>query len=475
MAAGRRPLSLKIAFVIMAAFYIFIAYCIPYCHDDWDWGLKSGIGQWLGATLNSRYVGNFFVIAMTRSEWLKTFLIAGVLFSIPLLMLMQGGRRLSLRRYLFANVLILILPRLTWQQTHGWVSGFANYVIAAALALFLILMMAKTVAGASKRFWLLLPLAAALSLFTENLAVFSLAAFSFFSVICAIKARKPIVFHLAATAASAVGCSIMFSSGMYGELFQNGTALSGIRGLSFNISGGFAETFLALSSRFFGEIFPRFFLEYPVLISILVVVLILSAAENRPRIKSPRLLFFMCAYSVGFCVYAFFQCGNKVLNGALSSLFFIALAVIISSVPRNKCLLLFLWSSVPAVLLPLSAVTELGPRLYYLPYIFTAASIMTALPCKAGRTAKILLSVTVALALLCCMVFYTYIYSQIRSVTAAREAAISNAVEYRSGTVFIKKDPWKYWWGRNPSSEQRLDSFKKFYGIPEGISVILEK
>ena len=68
---------------VFMAFCIWMAAQIPYTHDDWDWGISNGIEQLLGATLNARYVGNFFVVIMTRSKFLKTLIMGMGYFLIP--------------------------------------------------------------------------------------------------------------------------------------------------------------------------------------------------------------------------------------------------------------------------------------------------------------------------------------------------------------------------------------------------------
>ena len=79
---------------------------------------------------------------------------------------------------------------------------------------------------------------------------------------------------------------------------------------------------------------------------------------------------------------------------------------------------------------------------------------------------------SVALCLL--MAFYGNIYFQIRSVTVARAEAVAVAIENGHDTVIMKKDPHKYWWGRNCGVE-RMAYFKEFYGIPEQMTVIFEE
>ncbi len=116
MEINRRKAYLCAVF-IMLAFYIFIGFCVPYCHDDWDWGLEIGMDRWIHATLNSRYVGSFFIIIMTRSEIIKTFVIGLTMFAIPLLIERLSCKNRSLKRYLISNFLLLFIPKLMWQQT----------------------------------------------------------------------------------------------------------------------------------------------------------------------------------------------------------------------------------------------------------------------------------------------------------------------------------------------------------------------
>jgi len=125
--------------VVMALFFLFwmfIAYQVPYTHDDWDWGLDIGLEQWRTGSVNSRLVGNFFVIVMTRSPLLKTLIMGLCMFACPLLLARLAQDKVPLLPlYLGANLLPLALPITIWRQTYGWVSGFANYGISSVLLL----------------------------------------------------------------------------------------------------------------------------------------------------------------------------------------------------------------------------------------------------------------------------------------------------------------------------------------------------
>lgn len=38
---------------------LWMAWNVPYTHDDWDWGLPVGMEWWLTGALNNRYMGSF--------------------------------------------------------------------------------------------------------------------------------------------------------------------------------------------------------------------------------------------------------------------------------------------------------------------------------------------------------------------------------------------------------------------------------
>ena len=123
---------------LFAIFYFWLAAQVPYTHDDWDWGLDVGLHQFLHAAINSRYVGNFMVVIMTRSEILKTLIIGGSYFLIPYLLsriaadfTVNKTESTEAAYYLIANLLLLAMDRGVWRQTYGWVAGFANYAVSA--------------------------------------------------------------------------------------------------------------------------------------------------------------------------------------------------------------------------------------------------------------------------------------------------------------------------------------------------------
>lgn len=451
-------------------FYIYIAFCVPYCHDDWDWGLSVGLDQWLNAVYNSRYVGSFFVVAMTRSELFKTGVMALTMLFIPVMLVKLSGHRDKTTVFIIANVLMLIMPKLMWQQTYGWVSAFANFVVPAPLLLFLILIMEKSTETVPRKYWLCLPLALALCLFSENLTVYAFFACAAFTVFCAVKNRRLEPFHLAMTAVLAVGTVVMFSSPMYDELMASGVAADGVRRLTVVRGVGIGEYISVWGERFFTVLFPAVFYHSPIAPSCACLALIAAALKR----KTTGLTVLLSLVTAALNVCILLGIRGVLLWLGPCVLFLCMLGLIIISGGRTGRKLFFLFS-VPAAMLPLVVADEIGPRLEFLPYVFFMCLAVCSMPEPERRGTGSCAFAASLTALALCAVFYTGIYAQIRSVTVDRMRAAAYAVERGDSRVLMRKDPTKYWWGRNPVSDERLVYFKEFYGIPEDMEVVFEK
>lgn len=467
---GKDGIVFRASVFCVLCFYIYIAFCVPYCHDDWDWGLSVGMDQWLNAVYNSRYAGSFFVVAMTRSELFKTAVMALTMLFIPVMLVRLSGRRDKTTVFIIANVLMLIMPKLMWQQTYGWVSAFANFVVPVPLLLFLILIMEKSIEDVPKKYWLCLPLALALCLFSENLTVYALFACAAFTVFCAVKKRRLNPFHLAMTAALIVGTVIMFSSPMYDELMASGVAANGVRRLTVIRGAGLGEYISVWGERFFTVLFPAVFYHSPIAPACASVAMIAAALKRKTT--GLTILLSLVTAALNVCILLGIRGVLLWLGPCILFLCMLGLIIINGDGTGRKLFFLF---SVPAAMLPLVVADEIGPRLEFLPYVFFMCLAVCSMPEPERRSAKACAFAASLTALALCAVFYSGIYAQIRFVTVDRMRAVAYAVGRGDSRVLMKKDPTRYWWGRNPVSDERVAYFKEFYGIPEDMEVIFEK
>ena len=266
--ARRKQVLYWCVLALLLAGWLYIAWNVPYTHDDWDWGLPEGLERWLSGTLNNRYAGTFFVLAMTRSQLVKTAVMGGCMFLIPLLLGRLAGRGQPDRAFwvtILTAALLFTTPMDSWQQSLGWVSAFANFVVAAVLLLLVLLLWQRSFSAPLSRVQgtklgaALFFLCLAAQLFAEHLTLILLCA----ALVCAgwalwkKTARLPILCSLAGCLLGAV---LMFHNPLYGELATSGQAVDGIRNLVAEPGQGL---FTAALKRFFGEVLPWLFECFP--------------------------------------------------------------------------------------------------------------------------------------------------------------------------------------------------------------------
>lgn len=133
----RRVLTIAAALICVGA----LMYCVPLSLDDWAWGGKIGIERFetMFKGYNGRYLGNFLILAMSRSKILRVAVMTLVTVSIPLIISKYVNSKRTLY-FVVGLVLLFVIPSKIYAQTLGWASGFSNYVPPIAASLFYLML-----------------------------------------------------------------------------------------------------------------------------------------------------------------------------------------------------------------------------------------------------------------------------------------------------------------------------------------------
>ena len=253
LAPRKSRIGTAVLYAAFAAFYLFLAAMIPYTHDDWDWGLPIGLQHLLTADINSRYMGNFIEVIMTRSVLLKNILMAAGYFLLPYLMAVAAEKLTESPKasrplfFLCANFLMLTMGLAMWRQTYSWIAGFANFGFSSVFMLLCILQMIPLFRDEPVQkpsilqaiiFFLI---AIAGQLFLENLALFMVIATVTACIVHYKKYKCIPPTYVAMALGALIGLVIMFSSSIYGSMLNTGEAIDGVRTLSFSFSDGFGK------------------------------------------------------------------------------------------------------------------------------------------------------------------------------------------------------------------------------------------
>lgn len=490
-------------YFLFALFYFWLAAQIPYTHDDWDWGLDIGMQQFLYATVNSRYVGNFFEIIMTRSAILKTVIMGSVFFWIPFLLSRLGidarerqTASTRLQWFITGNVFLLTIHPTMWSETYGWVAGCANYMISAVFLMLwmreLLLVLSDT-PPIGKDSWLtvLLYSVAALcgQLFLENVAIFCV----LLAVALCVLYRKRYAFiprRVAAMLCGAlVGLLIMFSGRMYDSLLQNGSAVGDYREIAILGGGGIGHVVYRTAISVLNLGVRLYSLNPLLMITVSALLLWCCLAVPRER-RSRRHSLWICIDAV--MMVAFMGSGlydrlctshakwvyacDFILSVVFGLSVLLQVVSLFHGALRRK--LVALWIAAPLVIAPLVVTTEAGCRLFFTSNLFILLFVLVLLSDVVRQsTSKTVVRMqvvggVVAAVLLC---VYGVIFYRIGACNQERLLRMETAVQEQAATISLPAFPFEeYLHFPDPNEEVRISYFAEFYGIPEDVEIIFE-
>ena len=464
---------------------LYIAWNVPYTHDDWDWGLEIGLERWLSGALNNRYAGTFFVLVMTRSPLLKTLIMGLSLFLIPLLAARLAADGLPGAFFplsLTAAGILLTMPAMTWQQTLGWVSAFSNFVIPCVFVLALLLLLQKVRSGWSWR--PLLPVLFVLTLvsqlFVENLTLV-LSGAGTLAVLAAWRTGRGRSASLALSAGAWLGLFLMFCNPLYGDLLSTGQAVDGVRHLSVPVGAGLGALLQSALGRLFVTVLPTLLESHPALWALTgagAVWRMVKSGRSRWLVVPSGVLFALCAWSFWLSAESartgipsrFPSSAFRVVIGPAALLLLAAILWTDRDRSRRFPRLLLL-CGILALVVPFALVQDFGlrccfPSLALL--LVLALSLLRDFPWNRWSTAAAGLLVAAALA------FHIQVYAVIGGCSALRRQLLDEAAAQNAHSVLLPTEGWRYLycWGRNPQSPVRADYFRAFYGLPEQLELV---
>lgn len=492
MTVFRKNRRLLLSFVCL----FILCWMFPYTGDDWAWGSVVGLERLANhfRDYNGRYFGNLIVMALTRSNLLKSltmaFCLTGILWCV---------QRMTKQTWSFfvCGLLLLLAPRELSQQAVIWTSGFSNY----SVSVFLSLLYCCTIYdyfGQSpdiklRHAWgqgcLLLLLGLCGAMIMETATLYNLFLSVFIVIYLYYRFRFIPVQHICYLAGTAAGAYLMFSNSAYSAI-ANGT------GYYRTIPHSLHEYLSRAASSYSDIIYEQFFMNNLALnLAILLVMFLLYFSVCRQASqKSPRLpgIAFLCL--MGFCAYWVYSCvvativGSsasmqkaRVVEGVLTVFGFLSMALfsIICAVLTGRTgKILFILGSIVCMTAPLLFVTPIGPRNFYPSYIFFMllfVEIAAMLPPglidgQARRTLSISLKMAITAAFAC----YLMVFSQIYAVTLEREAHITQEIANGADVVEVLQYPYRsLLWNSMPYEGSNLaQRYKYFYGFPQNITLL---
>lgn len=475
----------KIIIVYSLIFILLFLLCLlfPYSGDDWAWGSQIGLNRlntWF-ENYSGRYFGNLIVLALTRSNFLKAFVMSFCLTGIIVIVNKLTGEQKN-GVFIISTVLVF-MPVTVLRQAIVWTSGFANYTTSIFLTLIYIYYVRNIYVGRlNNSFIAIIPLAAlgfANTLIVEHLTIYNVILSVYVLLFTLIKLKKIYVQHIAYFAGTIAGAVLMFSNSVYRSVANgsdNYRTISSedniiIKALKayFNtiVNEGFINN-LILNLFLVGVCLITWFsvknrlskkAKVSGLISILVMVAFVSVSLML-NVGNPTVLYTL-KYAVGLATGAYI-------------LAFIIFLIILPFEMNQKIKMIFILGSTGCMIAPLLIVTPIGSRCFFAPYVmmlylgmelYSAFDETVKKYCeKVSRAALI----TAFVGLL----YLFYIYGTISICNHERVKAAQTDARNGAEIIQVEELPYKnYVWCSDVDKKIWKRRFKLFYDIDKSVKI----
>ena len=486
----------RVRYFIYAAFFmlfVYLGYKVPYCLDEWKWGLpqrvelmKRGFSGY-----NGRYLGNILALLITRSEVAKTLVISVCMVLIVWLMEMSVRRKTFSEKdksdpilLLSLILLLLAVPASLYGQSYGWPAAFVNYEVPVPLFLVYFIWTDELYRNKVEKYsWFqtlaVIPLGICVQLFSENITIIVVAYAVWMMIYTGVRYRKIYLIEVNYLWSAILGAVVMFSNSAYSSAaVHNGKTYKSI-----DMSAG------VLLQRFVVRIWTNLVLNNWVLTVILAVLLTALILKKRKQsFASAEMLVVFWGYSV----YSIFHriCpewtfdGNQAVDrgimALLSMLFFInvLLCIWMFTEKEERISICITYLGSLAFAAPLIAADPIGPRCFYISYVFevlTAAKILQYFLKNRGEIQVFYPALILAVTVCISAVFYVRIFMIIGKYSDYRAELIEEAVEQNAEELTLPVMPFSDYTGyTEPIDEIWNEKFKEFYHIPENMTVRFE-
>ncbi|MBO7217458.1 MAG: hypothetical protein J6V50_02020 [Clostridia bacterium] len=477
------------------ALFAVLAFFFPYTGDDWAWGSSIGIERLktFFDNYNGRYLGNFVILAISRSKLLKVIVMA-VSYYLTCLLCYKYASHKNNVILLFSIALFFIMPRTVFMQSVVWASGYANYVPSAIISMIYILMI-RNIAGDTVPHYQKFLFIATFFMgfvgapFIENIAIFNLCLGAAVILYALIKFKKIFLTHVCFLLGAAAGAVWMFSNSVYSSI-SNGT--DGYRTVPSGISGLIDQCITnGYTICEYLVIFNYLICAVVSALLIFLTVRFVKNSDNKKKnacaigaltVKIVCLFIIICknapvfAQALSFSTKLF---SSKKFWICLTVLFALSiLSIVLICVEKGlRFKMLLPFYCIPVSVAPLLVVTPIGPRCFYISYMLTmvfAADILgylikdidiTHINYKA-------LFYTFSVTLLLQAFLYISIFAPIYKYDSKRNEFAKLQSDNNESNVIVSFLPNdSYLWTSSPTGEPWIERYKLFYGLKDDVNI----
>ena len=474
---------------ILCILFIILCYMFPYTHDDWAWGSQIGIIRLktLFADYNGRWLGNIFVLLLTRNRLIKAIIMLLVALGIIKYSYKITDSKKDFSKYTLI-LLLLVMPLSVFKEGFVWTSGFTNYTMVILLILIYLNYNKKIILDNKKEYSnkIIIPffiLGASSSLFMENITIYNLLISVFMVVFIKFYKKYFSKINISYCIGCIIGTIIMFSNGAYINILNNQDGYRSIKGT--NVINNIISTYEQTISKYM--ILENHFIN--IFVGVICLYLIYKYLQKNKFVKNTKKIIFnfisitICAI-LAFEFYKLFINNNIIMSTIPNniivwfytyywiSIFILIILIIDNSDTKTK--LLFELISILLIVGPLLVVNPIGPRCFLPTYVFFTLFSIELFNYAFYYEIKMIKNMNyIKIVVFIILSINLVIYGMIYFVDYKRIEIIKNNKE--KNELVLPLIPYEdYTQYPNPVNELFLERYKLFYGIEENVNIIFK-
>lgn len=477
-----KELVFKSVYVIYFVLFLYIFWKVPYCHDEWAWGLPDRIELMKNGFegYNGRYLGNLLAILITRSLWAKTGILALVMLALLTVMMkvVREDQKTEFWQLFGVVFFLLALPQTLFQQTYGWAAAFVNFIPPVVIFLLYVIVVSpfeERQTGRTETICMvsILPLCVAGQLFSEHNSIFHLLFAGIVLAYGIFRYKKVRWQDLCPFLAFALGAALMFSNSAYGNAASD---LDGYKQIRFSI-GTMVQCYVDRMSD--SMLLNNWILN----VCIAGVLIDLIARKKTKKTISTEVILVLTGYAA-FGVWHRVNpdwrfLGNEFYDDCVRAalgilfVFHVLAAVFLYTEGKARRRTMLWYISALAVSGPLLMANPIGARCFYVSYIFQVLACMELLKYR-NRNRTDTYQIGVALMGMCLVlaVVYAWMFREIGRYNIVRGQIIEEARATDKKEIALPLLPYPdYTWTTEPPTATWEKRFKQFYNLPQDVKI----
>lgn len=443
---------------------LILSYYFPIVGDDWaDLMENISTPKRLGAqiyrewsSLNGRVLGNTLALVFGHYKILRA-IVKSIMTFLIIVFVSKNSNFKKYDEYLFAFIFILALPSPFFRQTYAWSAGFFNYVVPVMVIIIYTyvvrnIFVGTEIQGSVPKVILCILLGICSQLFVENITIYTIIMAATLFIVDKVINKKTSKLTASYLIGTIIGAWIMFTSPVYGSLANKS---DGYRTLPNSIAGlidVFRDNYQEFSKCLISN-------NYILLISLsigIITLIIIYGKSNNKKINYLRII--NIAIILGIDVY--YVCSTKffseyfniagslkamLLDVLICGIFFMVVLVsliifIKDKLYRNKSI--FFWISAFLSVGPMLFVKPIGPRCFYISYIFMVivlCLIKGYINSNKGNSNNNIFKISLVLISIFISIYYVRIYNQIHIIETERNVYIEECMNAKETEIYVPR------------------------------------